>query len=682
VYFSNREMIILRLLTEKKEGVSMDELMRILQVSKRTVYREISGLENTLDALDINLQKEEEFYQLNGSEEAIAQLLEKIGEPITIEWVDVETRQWAELATIGLQKNKEYTLTGLASLFEVSLSTIQQDINRLNEIAAKYNIALKRTEDYRLYLSGSEVYIRLYLSQILLKEINKFDFFQLLMNNEEDRIETESQYMLSLIDKEILQMVYQSFEQEQPEIFNQLADDDLINFVLIISLSLLRLKNNHHIESTQQLDHNQLLPYLQQILSIVKKFDSKEKALLNMTELSFLAMQLRGMNVRKQHSIFQNAYDMELGFNIKYLMRLVSKEFKVNFNTDNVLYQDLVNHVGAALKRIDLNLPEMENAVINQLKEEYAELYSIVEEKLIEVFSPTIFSEQEIGYVVTHFASSFEKYSAQRGIKVLVVCTSGIGTSKILKARLERSIPEMKEIDVVRAADLQEVDLQNYELIFSTITLSGFDADYRLINPILDDEEIASIKDRIHQYISNQAPSLHGTPPSGQKETSFEKVKRLVQVSDQLIENIEVMKIAQAFRTIEDYLSVVFNDDPRLKDKLEQRLNESSLAIPNTGIMLLHTADESVKTPSIELHHLEKPIVTTGMDYQPTKVYRIIVMLAPDDMDELTAEFLGIISSSIIEKEAYTEIYQKGNTQELKELLEHLSVNTLQKMLK
>lgn len=311
MYFSNREMIILRLLTQKREGVSMDELMRILQVSKRTVYREISGLENTLDALDINLQKEEEFYQLNGSEEAVAQLLEKIEEPITIEWVDVETRQWAELATIGLQKNKEYTLTDLANLFEVSLSTIQQDLNRLNEIAAKYNIALKRSEDYRLYLSGSEVYIRLYLSQILLKEINKFDFFQLLMNNEENSIETESQYMLSLIDKEILQMVYQSFEQEQPEIFNQLADDDLINFVLIISISLLRLKNNHHIDSTQQLDHNQLLPYLQQILTIVKKFDSKEKALLNMTELSFLAMQLRGMNVRKQHSIFQNAYDIK-----------------------------------------------------------------------------------------------------------------------------------------------------------------------------------------------------------------------------------------------------------------------------------------------------------------------------------------------------------------------------------
>ena len=127
---------------------------------------------------------------------------------------------------------------------------------------------------------------------------------------------------------------------------------------------------------------------------------------------------------------------------------------------------------------------------------------------------------------------------------------------------------------------------------------------------------------------------------------------------------------------------MIFKNNPILKNKLKQRLNESSLAIPSTGIMLLHTKDESVKTPSIELHHLKKPIRTTGMDQQPTQVHRVIVMLAPEDMDELTTEFLGAISSSIIEKEEYTKIYQKGNTQELKELLEHISVNTLQKMLK
>ena len=675
-------MIILRLLIQRYEGVSIDELMRILQVSKRTVYRELSGLENTLATMDFTLQKEGEFYQLSGDQEVIEQLLQKIEEPLTIEWVDVQKRQWAELATIALQKDQGYTLTNLANIFEVSLSTVQQDINSLNEVAAKYNITLKRAENHTLYLSGSEVYIRLYLSQILLKEINKFDFFQLLLDNEENNIETESQYLLSLIDKEIMQMVYRSFEQEQPEIFNQLADDDLINFILIMSISLLRLKNSRNIRSTHQIDHNQLLPYLQQILSIVKKFQSEDKALLNMTELTFLAMQLRGMNARKQHSIFQNTYDMELGFSIKYLMKLVSKESKVNFNTDNVLYQDLVNHVGAALKRIDLNLPEIENSVINKLKEEYAALYSIVEEKLIEVFSPTIFSEQEIGYVVTHFASSYEKYSSQSGINVLVICTSGIGTSKILKARLERTIPEMKEIDVVRAVDLKEINPQNYELIFSTITLSGFDANYSLINPILDDQEVASIRARISQYTSNNASVLKMSPQVAHKTASFEKVKRLVKISDLLIEKIKVIKLKQNFQTIADYLELIFKNNPILKNKLKQRLNESSLAIPSTGIMLLHTKDESVKTPSIELHHLKKPIRTTGMDQQPTQVHRVIVMLAPEDMDELTTEFLGAISSSIIEKEEYTKIYQKGNTQELKELLEHISVNTLQKMLK
>lgn len=98
--------------------------------------------------------------------------------------------------------------------------------------------------------------------------------------------------------------------------------------------------------------------------------------------------------------------------------------------------------------------------------------------------------------------------------------------------------------------------------------------------------------------------------------------------------------------------------------------------------MLLHTTDEMFKSPLLELYHVKHPIPTIGMDRQPTEVDRIIVMLGPEKMDELTTEFLGTISSSIIEKEEYTKIYQFGNTQEIKKLLEGLGLEVLQKILK
>lgn len=675
-------MTILRQATQKSEGVSIEELMHALQVSKRTVYREISKLENTLHLVNLELEKNGKLYQLKGSDEDINQLLQQIKMPQPIEWFNVEKRQFAALATIALQNDEKYTTSDLANHFDVSLTTIQQDISNLNEILSKYHMTVKSGSDNYLFLSGNEVYIRLYLSQVLSKEINEFDFIQVVKNEANGEVETESKYMLTLVDNQILRMVYESFEKEQPEILNKLTDDYLMRFVFILTITLMRLSNNKQLETNLKIDRNQLLPYMNQVLSIVRVFKPEYKSLLVTNEISFFAMQLRGLNLSKEHSIFQDTYDIELGYEVKYLIKLVSEDIQFDFNADNVLYHDLVNHIGAALKRLDLKLPEMENSVITKLKKEYSHLYSIIEEKLIEVFSPAIFSEQEIGYVVTHFASSFEKHGYRSEVEVLVVCTSGIGTSKILKARLERSISNIKKIDVVRTVDLENIDIKNYEIIFSTIVLPGFDYDYHLINPILDDSDIESIKARINRYRlkSNAVPVV--TTPIINKNISFKKIKRMVEIIELVLNKFKVIDLTDDFMTINQFLEFLFYDNQPLKKKLERRLNESPLAIPNTGIILLHTTDSSIKTPSVELYNLEKKIPAIGMDRQPTEVNRMILMLAPEEMDELTADFLGAISSSIIEREDYTKLYQKGSYFDLKELLEYISVDVLKNLMK
>ncbi|HZK47604.1 MAG TPA: HTH domain-containing protein, partial [Atopostipes sp.] len=297
VYFTNREIKILRLMTQKSEGVSMEELMRTLDVSRRTVYRELKMLEGTAKSLNLQLEKEGKLHRLRGADKAFSNLVHQLDAPVPIEWVDVEKRQNALLSTIALKAEKTFSTTELATLFNVSQTTIQQDITRLNEILLKYNIQIERTEDQKLYLSGNEVYIRLYLSQILSNDINEFDVLQVLNGHELMDIETESQYLLSLVDTSILRMAYDAVASEQPDIFSQIADKILLNILLTVTISLVRLEKNNRIMNLHSVDHDQLFPYMQQILSIVKVFDSEYKQLLNTTELSFFAMQIRGVNV-------------------------------------------------------------------------------------------------------------------------------------------------------------------------------------------------------------------------------------------------------------------------------------------------------------------------------------------------------------------------------------------------
>lgn len=681
IYFSNREKKILQLITQKDQGAIIDDMMRILDVSKRTVYRELSNLEDSLQRIHLSLVKEGKFYRIEGKEADILYIQDYIEDNISIEWLDVDKRGAAILATIALCQDGQMTHKRLVEEFQLSWTTIQQSVQRLNEIISKYHIQIEQKMDNSLILEGNEVYVRLYLSQVLSREINEFDFFNTIREGQVDKIENESQYILSLVPADLLQMIYRAIEDNQAEIIEKLSDDNLMNFVINIAVSLLRLKQNYSLLSNQTTDHDQLFPYMQQLLSIVKVLDSNYKALLNTNELTFLAMHLRGMNLSMNHSIFQKSYDLELGYSVKYLIRLISKAFNYNFNHDDTLYRDLINHIGAALKRLDLNLPEMENTVIEQLKKNYAKLYQIVEDKLIEVFSHSIFSEQEIGYVVVHFASSFEKQGYTKDIQVLVICSSGIGTSKILKARLERAITEINTIQVVRAIELIGIDLEDFDIIFSTIVLTGFEYDYHLINPILDDQEIKMVKARIDQIQHKKDIIKRPHISTISSKLTYNQVKSFMKLSEQVIDQFDLINIKQPFDDIEAFMDEIFSDNRKLKEKILNRLYEAPLLIPNTGIMLLHTTDTEVQQAVLKLYDLQFPISAMGMDREQAPVKRIILMLGPAEMDEQMADFLGSISSSIIESIENTKIYGKGNIKEVKNLLEQISLNFLQNMM-
>ena len=61
---------------------------------------------------------------------------------------------------------------------------------------------------------------------------------------------------------------------------------------------------------------------------------------------------------------------------------------------------------------------------------------------------------------------------------MLVVCSSGMGSSKMLASRLEREIPEIYVRKIVSLVGLGEEDLNDYDLILSTIPLYLKDREY------------------------------------------------------------------------------------------------------------------------------------------------------------------------------------------------------------
>ena len=70
MYFTEREKSILNLLLAYPKGVTQQDIQEELDISKRTVYHEISHIEESLRPLNLRLDKpRNEGYYLIGSDE-------------------------------------------------------------------------------------------------------------------------------------------------------------------------------------------------------------------------------------------------------------------------------------------------------------------------------------------------------------------------------------------------------------------------------------------------------------------------------------------------------------------------------------------------------------------------------------------------------------------------------------
>src|SRR5699024_3667353 len=103
------------------------------------------------------------------------------------------------------------------------------------------------------------------------------------------------------------------------------------------------------------------------------------------------------------------------------------------------------------------------------------------------------------GFLVLHFAAALLQDQTTAHLRALVICSSGIGTAKILATRLQQHIPEIKHVKNISMFDLDEENDECYDIIISTIPLPDVTQDYILTSPMLTDDEVKKIKHIIRQ---------------------------------------------------------------------------------------------------------------------------------------------------------------------------------------
>ncbi|QTJ46389.1 transcription antiterminator [Dolosigranulum pigrum] len=692
MYLSKREKLLLTLLMNQPSGVTVSFLIEKLDVSRRTVYRELSNAEETLDNFGLKLVKDAKGYIIVGDKANLDKLRNSISEKKLLDDFSKKQRQRILIIKLLLAED-ELKIDGLAIDLGVSASTIQSDLQSIEQMFQEYKIEVERRKSLGIIAHADEISLRLIISGLISIEFNEFNFFRLFdeaNNIIEERYHSLSNVFLEVIDQKALEISFKSIRQYEKFRFDEVTDTQLQNLIILLALTAMRIKDGHTIKYQdnkikQKREKNKVLAeYLLDELTL-----QYSNFIVTEEEINFLTSQIEGLNVPLKYE-FSESYDINLIYKTRELIRSVSDEMNRDLREDKTLYNDLLAHINASLSRDQSPIYKKSNPLLDKIYYEFTELSHVVEKHLKRLFLDIDFHANDVLYIVIHFASAFERTAEINDLSILIVCSSGVGTAKILESRLVKNIPEINAVDISTVSNLYKHNFEEYDLILSTIFLNGFEQEYKVVTPLIMDDEMENIKTITAQKISHKQSHRKvvsrntNTIQSLDQFDEFNNFYRRTSIINAILHsfNVKTIKNKPSIRDMLEYIcsnleeEVILEQEPVVQ-KLERRLNQAPIGIPDTQMALFHCIDSGIKQPFFSIYDLEEPINIQDMSHSNMKLTRVLLMLGPEPIDEMAQEILGTISGSIVENQFNLQLFNEGSREVLEQFISQLFLSIL-----
>jgi len=181
-----------------------------------------------------------------------------------------------------------------------------------------------------------------------------------------------------------------------------------------------------------------------------------------------------------------------------------------SFENRDLVLKQIYQHVRPAHYRLLFNIPIV-NPLLNRIKKEYDELFVIVKESLkhYEESFDLVVPEDEVAFLVIHFASLMQKYQSKTSKKIIaaVTCPNGIGSSMILYAELKAMFPDFDFLPPITHMDLKLL-FSKVDFIFSTTGYHDFlpaDKSFFVVNSVMSAMEKRRLEKDVYTMIGRSS---------------------------------------------------------------------------------------------------------------------------------------------------------------------------------
>ena len=503
---TSRQKNIIQMIAENNsdKAITIGQIANRLDLSTRTVLRDMSSIEEWLDQNDFKFIKKPGIgLILDESLENKKYIIELLNEEKVVREYSKKERKNLILSKLLTAKEplKSYYFL---KLLKVSEGTLNNDFMAVSDWLAGFNIQLIRKQGLGCYLEGNEKDFRNAYINLIYESYEEKDILDMVRNigkniKPNSTVEFSSEdRLLNLIDKSIIKKVETTLTKEIKELNLNLSDSSYIGLVVHISLAIQRIKNGEKIVMDSEiLDELKMLEQFKFAQKIGSSIASEFKIDMPLDEIGYITMHIKGSKLRlsNRNNIFE-LDDIDIMSITKKLIKLAEVEFNILLEKDERLLNDLMNHLGPSLCRMKMDMI-IRNPILEQIKAEYNEIFKGVEKIIVfikDLMDIKEIPESEIAYLAMHFASAIERnLLIETNINTVISCPTGIGTSRFLQTKLEKKYPNLTVLETISSLKIDENYLKNknVDLIISTVELST-NVDYISISPFLnyDDEKI------------------------------------------------------------------------------------------------------------------------------------------------------------------------------------------------
>ncbi|MFL8709614.1 BglG family transcription antiterminator [Clostridioides sp. GD02377] len=642
----NREIRIIKFLL--KEGhTTVKEIADDLDVSEKTVSKSLKEVEAVLKKIGLSLVRKPKIgVYIDGDLKKILPYLDNKGSQIPT----TREERVIYIYSILLKSNDYITIQQISDELYISRGTIERDLAEVEKLLKNEGVSIYKKPSKGIKLDISERDKR----QLTAKFIHKFWSRNWYIKQEQEsfyqafeKIQADVNGIFSEDDLSIIIDILRNFSRERNFEF---SDYEFQSLVIHLAIAVERIRKGEYIEESLyvgNIENNQM----SNTTYLAKQLEQKFSILLPKSEIGYINLHLVASDQHRDTTELKDTSDNHYETNTNNIsnLREIIKNTLYETAYDKDLIDGLTSHVHSSINRLKYGL-SIKNPYVNTIKQNFSLSFeqALDLKKVIEFIYDIRINDDECAYIALHFEAFRERMKElPQNVRVVLVCSTGLGSSRLLSARIKKYFPMIKIEKILSVQELVSSKI-DADLVISTIYLELETIPTIIVSPILNESDIRTLEKNIQNV-------------SGNTSKKYKSFKNLI-FKENILLNIEALNYEDVIKCITDNLiKKGFARDGIAESAIER---ESLSYTSFQSIATPHANPSYIKKSNISVATLKNPI-TWGNE----KVEVIFFISLENDKNLELDEIYEVFYDFIDNKKNIDDILSATSPKEVYDLL-------------